>query len=101
MNYQYTVKTIIAVPPESFAPPPKVDSAVVTVVKHDSERACTLEEILIVLDLMSQYSRKTLNKISKLLAKRDIQLLIPEELKPKRVEELGWSEMEMIVKVNA
>lgn len=100
MNYQYVVKTIIAVPPESFTPPPKVDSAVVTVVKHDIQRACGLDEILIVLDRMSQYSRKTLNKISKLLAKRNIQLLIPQELKAKRVEELGWNEMEMIVMGN-
>lgn len=100
MNYQYTVKTVIAVQPEAFAPPPRVDSAVITIVKHDAHRAFSIEEMLITLDMMSQYSRKTLGKISKMLAKRDIHLRIPEPLQKLRVEELWWEEMENIIQVN-
>lgn len=96
MNYRYSVETILEVPPESFAPPPRVDSAVISVSKHTIARTCSLEEVIGVLDLVNQYSRKTLSKISKLLAKRDIQLVVPEELKAKRVEELSWAEMEML-----
>jgi 16S rRNA A1518/A1519 N6-dimethyltransferase RsmA/KsgA/DIM1 with predicted DNA glycosylase/AP lyase activity len=100
MNYQYTVESIIQVPPESFDPPPKVDSTVVIVSKKDIHRDFSLQELHYTLDLMSQYSRKTLGKISKILAKRDVTLTIPESIQIKRVEQLQREEMSEIIVTN-
>jgi 16S rRNA (adenine1518-N6/adenine1519-N6)-dimethyltransferase len=100
MNYQYEVQSVIQVPPESFDPPPRVDSSVITVVRKNIQRDFSLNELLYTVDLMSQYSRKTLWKISKILAKRDVTLSIPESLVTLRVEQLGWDQMSEIIVIN-
>ena len=97
MNYHYEVETIIAVPPEAFSPPPRVDSAVIVVRKQAIRRSFSLQQLTWFLELVNQYSRKTLWKCIKLLAKHNIVVDIPEALRWKRVEELKWDEMEQIV----
>jgi hypothetical protein len=50
------------------------------------------------LDLHSQFSRKTLWAITKILLKQDKKTFqIPEDLKSKRLEELSWENIQEII----
>jgi hypothetical protein len=49
------------------------------------------------LDLVSPYKRKTLGKIQKMLAKKWIEIVIPERYLIMRLEELGREEMRNIL----
>lgn len=51
------------------------------------------------LDLHSQFSRKTLSAITKILLKQNKKTFqIPEDLKSKRLEELSWENIQKIIK---
>lgn len=100
INYAYEVKTLIYVPPESFAPPPRVDSAVISVIKTTTKHNFSLQELIEIIDCMSQYSRKTIGKVSKIVAKRGKYLSIPESLQSKRLEELKREEISKIIILN-
>lgn len=102
LNNAYTIEYMFTVPPESFDPPPKVDSAVVLFGrKQEKEFTWALyERLLAVLDILSQYKRKTLAKIWKMRADDLKAYTLPAVLWSKRLEELGWEEMKRIVSVS-
>lgn len=81
LNNRYDIQYLFTVPPSSFSPPPKVDSAVVSLQRRDVVilQNEEYEYMLVFLDLISPYKRKTLGKIQKMLAKRDVALEIPEQ----------------------
>lgn len=95
VHYSFTVKAA------SFLPPPKVVSAVIVVEKLASDREININEerLLAFLNIASPFKRKTLWKIKKM--QKEIcdrfGFFVPEELKGKRLEELGWDEMIRIV----
>ena len=97
INNQYYIEYLFTVLPDAFAPPPAVDSAVVRFVKKEHAVYSDLSEVEKFLDLVSGMKRKTLGKIQKILAKKDITVRIPEKFLPRRLEELGWDEMREIV----
>jgi len=102
LNYAYDIEYLFTVPPEDFDPPPKVDSAVIRLTLREKPALSTFsayEKMKVFLDIVSMYKRKTLWKIAKMRSKdlEKLHITIPEILKGKRLEELGWEEMGKIV----
>ncbi len=97
VNYAYDVKYLKNVPAKAFNPAPKVDSCLVEFTKKDKNPDIDFQKFQILLDEISWYKRKTLNKISKLLSKREISLNIPESLWSKRIQELNRADMKIIL----
>lgn len=107
LNYAYEVKYLKWVSAKCFRPVPKVKSALISLnVKHEIVNV-KFESLIQFLDLYSAYSRKTLGAIEKMIEKkRQIPptplyqwgpFQIPEELRGKRLEELGRKELEEIL----
>jgi 16S rRNA (adenine1518-N6/adenine1519-N6)-dimethyltransferase len=95
VHYAFTVKAA------SFSPPPKVVSAVIVVEKLASGSEVNINEdrLLAFLNIASPFKRKTLWKIEKMQKEQcdRFGFFVPEELKGKRLEELGCEEMMRIV----
>jgi 16S rRNA A1518/A1519 N6-dimethyltransferase RsmA/KsgA/DIM1 with predicted DNA glycosylase/AP lyase activity len=72
LNNRYTIEYLFTVAPESFDPPPKIDSAVVQLKREKNEQLNNEKYVRMLdfLDLVSPYKRKTLGKIQKMLAKK-------------------------------
>ena len=96
LNYAYEVNYLKTVPAKAFSPAPKVKSCLIWLTKKDKIPNITFNELIKFLDLFSPYSRKTLSKISKMLSKKWVSFVIPENLSNKRLEELNWTQLEEI-----
>lgn len=101
LNDTYEVEYLLTVPPESFDPPPKVDSAVIVLHcrKVPMLQCKKYDRMLALLDIVSMYKRKTLGKIVKMRGEDlgKLPIKIPNELKGKRLEELDWEMMGIIL----
>ena len=96
LNYAYEVNYLKTVPAKAFSPAPKVKSCLIWLIKKDNIPKIPFNELIKFLDLFSPYSRKTLSKISKMLSKKWVSFVIPENLSNKRLEELSWTRLEEI-----
>ena len=99
LNNGYEIEYLFTVPPTSFDPPPKVDSAVIRLKREKMKKLKDeeYEKMLKLLDIISQYKRKTLGKIWKMRKADLLEFDLPEGLEGKRLEELGWEEMKKIL----
>lgn len=96
LNYAYEVNYLKTVPAKAFSPAPKVKSCLIWLTKKDKIPNISFDKLINFLDLFSPYSRKTLSKISKMLNKKWVSFVIPENLNNKRLEELNWTQLEEI-----
>ena len=97
LNYAYEVQYLKTVPAKAFSPAPKVKSCLIWLIKKDNIPNISFNKLIEFLDLFSPYSRKTLWKISKMIAKKWGSFVIPEHLESKRLEELDWDQLEEII----
>lgn len=97
LNYAYEVQYLKTVPAKAFSPAPKVKSCMIWLIKRESTPNISFEKLIEFLDLFSPYNRKTLWKISKMIAKKWGEFNIPENLSGKRLEELDWDQLEEII----
>lgn len=100
LNYAYEVQYLKTVPAKAFSPAPKVKSCLIWLIKKDNIPNIEFNNLIDFLDLFSPYSRKTLWKISKMIAKKWVNFVIPENLEGKRLEELDWNQLEGILQQN-
>ncbi len=98
INYYYTIEYCFTVDKNAFTPPPKVQSAVVMFSKREKIPAVPLKRVLVFLEIVSQYSRKTLGKIQKMRIDDFVVwwFSLPENCRSKRLEELWREEIEII-----
>jgi len=103
LNYGYDIEYCFTVSATAFDPPPKVQSAVVKIQQISkwanewmSDRP-DFDRMVEFLDIVSQYSRKTLRKIWKMRTEDLAWFTFPEELEGKRLQELGWEELGQIL----
>lgn len=96
LNYAYEVRYLKTVPAKAFSPAPKVKSCLIWLIKKEDIPNIPFDKLIRFLDLFSPYSRKTLSKISKMLSKKWVGFVIPENLSNKRLEELNWTQIEEI-----
>ena len=97
LNYAYEVQYLKTVPAKAFSPAPKVKSCLIWLIKKDNIPDIDFNKLIEFLDLFSPYSRKTLGKISKMIAKKWGNFGVPEDLEGKRLEELDWNQIEKII----
>ncbi|MDR0606929.1 MAG: hypothetical protein LBG52_00930, partial [Candidatus Peribacteria bacterium] len=99
LNYAYHVKYLKTVSAKAFAPPPKVKSCLVSLVKKAELPQISFERLLRFLEVFAPYSRKTLGKIAKMQEKREGKntFFIPKHLAGKRLEALRREELEEIL----
>lgn len=97
LNYAYEVQYLKWVPAKCFSPAPKVKSCMIWLIKKIEIPNIQFEKLINFLDLFSPYSRKTIGKISKILDKKSVTFVIPENLTNKRLEELDWNQLEEII----
>ncbi len=97
LNYAYEVQYLKTVPAKAFSPAPKVKSCLIWLIKKDNIPNISFNKLIEFLDLFSPYSRKTLWKISKMIAKKWRNLAIQEQLEGQRLEELDWNQLEEII----
>ncbi len=102
LNYNYKVQLEKIVGAKCFSPPPKVKSALISLNKNKNKIKPNKTEIENILNLFSQFSRKTINKITKILIKKN---KIPNQdynlwnIWTKRLEELSWEEFYKLAKI--
>lgn len=98
VNRAYRVDYVKMVPAKCFSPAPKVKSCLVRFTKKDKTEAIDPNKLEEFLNLFSPYSRKTLWKISKMNEKKwKTWFSIPSELQGKRLEELDWESLRVIL----
>ncbi|HMY80647.1 MAG TPA: rRNA adenine N-6-methyltransferase family protein [Candidatus Absconditabacterales bacterium] len=115
LNYQYTVTYHKTIPAKGFSPAPKVDSAIISITPGITQNI-DYNLMLSLLDRISGFKRKTIGKIIKILQK-NIEFSPLEAASPpsagkiggednqsysifkKRIEELSWEEMKVLVEV--
>ncbi len=95
LNNEFEVTTTQVIPPNSFTPPPKVYSCVVKLTRRSQPMLspAEYEQMLILLDQINGFKRKTLGKIWKMVDRSNL----PTDLAPKRLEELWWEEMKLLI----
>ena len=103
INYAYNVEYLKWVPAKCFKPAPKVKSALIQLTIKNYELSIERDKFIEFLELFAPFSRKTLGAIATMLQKhwgreeeRKI-FSIPENLKKKRLEELSWDELIIIL----
>ncbi len=97
-NYAYDLYYRKTVPAKAFKPAPKVKSCLIEFKKKQNTIDLSFSNLFEFLDLHSQFSRKTLWAISKILTKQNKKTFqIPEELKSKRLEELSRENIQEII----
>lgn len=96
-------------PAKCFKPIPKVKSCLIQLTLKSQQPSIPFEKVVEFLELFAPFSRKTLGAISKMIDKRFadkssssthdkmIKFIIPEHLQKKRLEELGWDQIEEIL----
>lgn len=98
LNYSYDIEYNFLVSATSFTPPPKVQSAVVSFRKKEQLQKIDFNRMVEFLDIVSQYTRKTLRKIWKMREEDLESFIYPQELELKRVQELTRDEIAQILK---
>ncbi len=95
LNNYFEVTTTQIIPPNSFTPPPKVYSCVVKLTRRSQPMLSSIEhnQMLILLDQINGFKRKTLGKIYKMIWRDSL----PSDLGSKRLEELWWEEMKILI----
>lgn len=104
INYNYEVSKLLNVWPDSFTPPPSVDSCLISFVKKPLSESIDFDKMLILLDNISGFKRKTLWKIWKILQKKTngvwYKLVIKwnvfvlnDYLSKLRLEDLSWDHL--------
>lgn len=96
LNYSYDIQLNFIVPATAFDPPPKVQSAVVSFRKKKNEEI-DFGRMIAFLDIVSQYTRKTLRKIWKMRWDDLVSFTLPAELENNRVQELGRDDLQNII----
>lgn len=104
VQYYCEVDYLFGVPPESFDPQPKVDSAIVKLTPH-KELPCIATDIDLLRKLVNlcfQQRRKTLrNSLKQLLTKEQIETLpIDTNLRPENISVAGYVELSNIIAEN-
>lgn len=98
VNWAYQVDYVKMVPAKCFSPAPKVKSCLMRFTKKEKSESLPpvlLEEFL---NDFAPYSRKTLWRITKMLQKKgNTRFSIPEALQGKRLEELDWEMVKLIL----
>ena len=98
VNRAYTVEYVKMIPAKCFSPAPKVKSCLMRFIKKEQPENVSYDKLEEFLNLFSPYSRKTLGKISKMIEKKwNWSYKIPENLQMKRLEELGWNDLWLII----
>ncbi len=98
LNYENEVTYEFTVPASAFNPPPKVQSAVISIrcITNNNNTRPSFYSLQEFLDIVSQFKRKTLWKIWK-MRKDDLSWFhLPEHLMWKRIEELERIDMKNI-----
>ncbi|HKL44418.1 MAG TPA: rRNA adenine N-6-methyltransferase family protein, partial [Candidatus Absconditabacterales bacterium] len=99
LNHTYNIEYKKTVGAKCFKPAPKVKSCLVQFQKKEKAIDLNFDKLFEFLDLYSQFSRKTLGAINKILQKQQKNTFpIPEDLKKKRLEELSWENIKKILK---
>jgi 16S rRNA (adenine1518-N6/adenine1519-N6)-dimethyltransferase len=97
LQYRFYMEKLIDVPPESFRPAPKVDSAIVRMIPIPADKIAVKDETLFTQVVAAAFGqrRKTLrNTLKSRLAESDfVQLGIDAQL---RAENLGVAEFTLI-----
>jgi len=97
-NYAYNIYYRKTVPAKAFKPAPKVKSCLIEFQKKQKTIDINFNNLFEFLDLHSQFSRKTIWAITKILAKQNKKKFqIPEDLKNKRLEELSRKNIQNII----
>lgn len=99
LNYAYRVEYKKTVGPKSFKPAPKVRSCLIQIVGTEKSNI-NFSKLQEFLDLFSPFSRKTLWAIQTMLKKKWKleEEILPEKYKSNRLEELGFQDIEDIIK---
>lgn len=99
LRYSCFVVYNFTVPASAFSPPPKVESAVVTIRRHNEKYPFSLERLQSFLDIVSQFSRKTLGKIQKMrkIELEEIHVVIDDKSASKRMEALSRDEVTVLL----
>jgi 16S rRNA (adenine1518-N6/adenine1519-N6)-dimethyltransferase len=100
LQYRFYMEKLIDVPPQSFRPAPKVNSAIVRMIPIPADKIIVLDEVLFAKVVSAAFGqrRKTLrNTLKPLMAESDIESLgIDPQL---RAENLGVAEFASITKL--
>ncbi len=97
LNHSYNINYCKTVWAKSFNPAPKVKSCLVEFQKKEKKLDISFDHLLEFLELYSQFSRKTLGAINKILQKQWKEISkIPEHLKSKRLEELSRNDLNFL-----
>ena len=97
LNYNYKITYLKTVPAEDFDPAPKVDSCLVWFEYHWKNENIDFEKFQKLLTILTAYKRKTLWKIHKILEKQNKEFYITDEISKKRIQELTWEDIKIIV----
>ncbi|HRX63797.1 MAG TPA: rRNA adenine dimethyltransferase family protein [Candidatus Absconditabacterales bacterium] len=98
LNYAYHIEYKKTVGAKCFKPAPKVKSCLVQFQEKENKIDIDFQKLFEFLNLYSQFSRKTLGAIDKILQKQNKDTFkIPENLKKKRLEELSWENIKKII----
>ena len=99
INYAYDVVYLKWVPAKCFKPAPKVKSCLVELKTRNQESGIEWEKFIQFLELYAPFSRKTLGAIQTMVNKKsDSSFIIPEGLRKKRLEELNFEDIVLIIK---
>lgn len=60
LNYHYEVRYLKTVPAKAFSPAPKVQSAIISLIRKKTTPGCHLGQVRTILERISMYKRKTL-----------------------------------------
>ena len=110
LNHNHIVTYHKKIPAKWFLPAPKVDSAIISIIPWIKQEI-NYRKLLLILDKISWFKRKTIGKIIKILEKSmSNRVLLPSEreaidykyntiktITKKRIEELSWEEMRSLV----
>jgi len=69
LNYHFEVHYLKTVPAKAFKPAPKVQSAIISLIRKKNHPGCPLGQVRVLLERISMYKRKTLGKSWKMAQK--------------------------------
>jgi len=95
INYDNVVVYRKTVPAKAFRPAPKVTSCLMHIIPYVTYPTARPRRsaMIFFLEHVSLYTRKTLGKISKILAKKWIEIDCPEHIASKRLETCTWEDL--------
>jgi len=98
LNYAYDVTYLKWVSAKCFKPAPKVKSCLIQLTTKNEQLIIDRDKFIEFLELFAPFSRKTLGAIQKMIQKKSgMNIIIPESLQKKRLEELTWKNLESIL----